>query len=64
MKTPLYKQLTANAWVSLAVVIGTTLFYLITHHDWHLVEALPYILIIALTVFHFGFQYHKHGSKN
>lgn len=61
---PFYKSLTTTAWVSLATLVGTILFYLLTHHQKHVVDALPYILIIAMVFMHVGHGGHNHGGKN
>lgn len=61
---PIYKSFSANTWAAVAVVVGTTLFYLLTHHKKHVFDALPYILIAAMILMHAGgHSGHDHGGK-
>jgi uncharacterized membrane protein len=61
---PVYKSFTTNVWVLLAVIAGATLFYLLTHHKNHVLEVLPYLLILAMILMHLGHGGHNHGGKN
>lgn len=66
---PLHKTFTANSWAAIAVIIGTILFYLLTHHKRHLLEVLLYLLIAAMMLMHarghsgHGGQGHKNRSR-
>lgn len=65
---PLHKSFTANVWVSIAVVVGIIMFYLLTHHKKHLFDVLPYILIAAMMLMHVfghgGHGGHSQGGKH
>lgn len=64
-REPFYKAFTTNTWVALAVIVGTILFYLLTHHKKHVFDVLPYILIAAMMLMHVGGHgSHNHGSKH
>ena len=60
----IYKSMITNAWILLAVIAGTTSFYLLTHHKTHVIDILPYLLILAMILMHLGHGGHNHGGKN
>ena len=57
----IYKSFTANVWVSIAVIVGIILFYLLTHHKKHVFDVLPYMLITAMMLMHI-FMHGGHGG--
>lgn len=58
---PFYKSLPVNAWISLALISGITLFYLLTRHQKHVSDVLPYVLIVAVMLMHV-FMHGRHGG--
>jgi uncharacterized membrane protein len=61
---PMYKTFTSNLWVLLAVIANATLFYLLTHHKTHLLDVLPYLLILSMILMHLGHGGHNHAGKD
>lgn len=62
---PFYKSLTTTAWVTLGVIVVIILFYLLTHHKTHVLDVLPYILILAMILMHVGGHGgHNHGGEH
>ncbi len=62
---PFYKSFTTNAWVALGTVVGIIIFYLLTHHKTHVLDVLPYVLILAMVLMHIdGHGGHNHGGKH
>ena len=58
---PFYKSMPTNAWVALGVVVAIVLFYLLTHHKTHVLDVLPYLLILAMIFMHV-FMHGGHGG--
>ena len=55
--------LTPRNRLILAVLVAVSLVYLITNHWLHVLDALPYVLIIAMFVMHMG-GHGGHGGKH
>lgn len=54
-----------KTWLILAVLVAISLVYLISNHWLHVLDALPYVLVIAMLVMHMGGHGgHNHGGKN
>ncbi len=60
---PFYKSFATSTWIVLAAVVVITLFYLVTRHKTHVLDVLPYLLILAMILMHLGGHGgHSHGG--
>jgi hypothetical protein len=60
--SPWYNSLNATAWVAIAGLTIPTVFYLITRHHIHVIDALPYLFIGAMLFMHLGHGGHGGGN--
>jgi hypothetical protein len=63
-RLPNYTSLSSSVRILLTITAVAALIYMIAYHKDHVLNALPYLFLLAMLLMHLGHGGHNHAVKN